>query len=137
QELVFGFILAWRNSNKCIGRLFWQSLHVVDAREVLDEQGVFQKLLEHIEYATNHGKIRPTISVFATDRVRIWNHQLIRYAVYETEEGIIGDAHSMTFTKVCESMGWKGENTPFDVLPLVTQVDERAPQLFTIPAEYI
>lgn len=137
EELVFGARVAWRNSNKCIGRLFWQSLHVVDAREVLDEQGIFQKLLEHIEYATNHGKIRPTITVFATDRVRIWNHQLIRYAGYETEEGIIGDAHSITFTKICESMGWKGERTPFDVLPLVIQVDGRAPQLFTIPAKYI
>lgn len=56
EELVFGARAAWRNSNKCIGRLFWQSLHVVDAREVLDEQSIFQKLLEHIEYATNQGK---------------------------------------------------------------------------------
>jgi nitric-oxide synthase len=137
EELAFGARVAWRNSNKCIGRLFWQSLHVVDARAVLDEQDIFQKLLEHIDYATNSGKIRPTITVFASNRVRIWNHQLIRYAGYETEAGVIGDAHSIVFTKVCESLGWKSERTPFDVLPLVIQVDERAPQLFTIPVEYI
>ena len=41
EELVFGARVAWRNSNKCIGRRFWQSLHVVDARDVLDEKGYF------------------------------------------------------------------------------------------------
>ena len=122
EELVFGARVAWRNSNKCIGRLFWQSLHVVDARDLLDEEDIFRKLLEHIDYATNSGKIRPTITVFASDRVRIWNHQLIRYAGYETELGVIGDSHSIAFTQVCETLGWKSERTAFDVLPLVIQV---------------
>ncbi len=137
EELIFGARVAWRNSNKCIGRLFWQSLHVVDARDILDEQSIFETLLAHIQYATNDGKIRPTITVFASQRVRIWNHQLIRYAGYETEEGIIGDSHSIVFTKICKSLGWQGEGTAFDVLPLIVQVDNRAPQVFTIPHEYI
>lgn len=135
EELTFGARVAWRNSNKCIGRLFWQSLYVEDARDILDEQGIFEKLLHHIRYATNDGKIRPTITVFASGRVKIWNHQLIRYAGYETEAGIVGDPHSVPFTKVCESLGWQGEGTAFDVLPLVIQVDNRKPQLFTIPRE--
>lgn len=135
EELTFGARVAWRNSNKCIGRLFWQSLHVEDAREVLDEHAIFEKLLHHIRYATNGGKIRPTITVFASDRVKIWNHQLIRYAGYETEAGIIGDSHSVPFTKVCESLGWQGARTAFDVLPLVIQVDGRKPQWFPIPSE--
>lgn len=134
EELTFGARVAWRNSNKCIGRLFWQSLHVEDAREVLDEHAIFEKLLHHIRYATNSGKIRPTITVFASDRVKIWNHQLIRYAGYETEAGIIGDSHSVPFTKVCESLGWQGARTAFDVLPLVIQVDGRKPQWFPIPS---
>ncbi|MET4561100.1 nitric-oxide synthase [Lysinibacillus parviboronicapiens] len=137
EELVFGARVAWRNSNKCIGRLFWQSLHVVDARDILDEQSIFETLLAHIQYATNDGKIRPTITVFAPERVRIWNHQLIRYAGYETQEGIVGDSHSIAFTKICKSLGWQGEGTAFDVLPLIVQVDQRTPQLFTIPPEYI
>ncbi|MFJ7951639.1 nitric oxide synthase oxygenase [Lysinibacillus sp. NPDC096418] len=137
EELTFGAQVAWRNSNKCIGRLFWQSLHVVDARDTLDEQAIFEKLLMHIQFATNNGKIRPTITVFAPGRVRIWNHQLIRYAGYETAEGIVGDPHSVSFTKICESLGWKGEGTAFDVLPLVVQVDERSPQVFSIPQESI
>ncbi|MGE7911928.1 nitric oxide synthase oxygenase [Lysinibacillus xylanilyticus] len=137
EELIFGARVAWRNSNKCIGRLFWQSLHVVDARDISNEEGIFNALLEHIKYATNGGKIRPTITVFAPGRVRIWNHQLIRYAGYETESGIIGDLHSVEFTKLCESLGWQGEGTAFDLLPLVVQMDGREPQLFTIPDEYV
>ncbi|MDD1505091.1 nitric oxide synthase oxygenase [Lysinibacillus sp. CNPSo 3705] len=137
EELIFGARVAWRNSNKCVGRLFWQSLHVVDARDISNEEDIFNALLKHIQYATNGGKIRPTITVFAPGRVRIWNHQLIRYAGYETESGIIGDLHSVEFTKVCESLGWQGKRTAFDVLPLVIQVDGREPQVFTIPDEYV
>ena len=137
EELTFGARVAWRNSNKCIGRLFWQSLHVVDSRGLLDEQAIFESLLAHIQFATNEGKIRPTITVFEPGRVRIWNHQLIRYAGYETVGGIVGDPHSVAFTKVCESLGWQGEKTAFDVLPLVVQVDERKPRVFSIPHEYV
>ncbi|MEY9973253.1 nitric-oxide synthase [Lysinibacillus sp. RC46] len=137
EELIFGARVAWRNSNKCIGRLFWQSLNVVDARDISKEEDIFNALLEHIQYATNDGKIRPTITIFAPGRVRIWNHQLIRYAGYETESGIVGDLHSVEFTKVCESLGWQGKRTAFDVLPLVVQVDGREPQVVTIPDEYV
>jgi len=31
-ELSFGARVAWRNSIRCIGRLYWKSLHVFDAR---------------------------------------------------------------------------------------------------------
>lgn len=135
EELTYGARVAWRNSNKCIGRLFWNSLHVMDFRHLQDEQEIFKALLEHIRYATNNGKIRPVISIFAQNQVRIWNHQLIRYAGYETKEGIIGDSHSLSFTKACEALGWRGKRTNFDVLPLVIQVDDRAPQVFEIPKE--
>lgn len=137
EELTFGAKVAWRNSNKCIGRLFWQSLRVVDSRGLLDEHAIFESLLAHIQYATNGGKIRPTITVFEPGRVRIWNHQLIRYAGYETAGGVVGDPQSVAFTKVCESLGWQGEKTAFDVLPLVVQVDERKPQVYSIPQEYV
>lgn len=135
EELTFAARVAWRNSNKCIGRLFWQSLQVVDARHSLNERDIYELLLEHIRVATNKGKIRPLITVFAPGRVRIWNHQLIRYAGYETEKGVIGDADSIAFTKTCEALGWQGAGTHYDVLPLVIQVDDRAPQWFSIPQE--
>ncbi|WP_044747531.1 nitric oxide synthase oxygenase [Bacillus alveayuensis] len=37
EELEHGAKMAWRNSNRCIGRLFWQSLHVFDARNLQTE----------------------------------------------------------------------------------------------------
>lgn len=137
EELEFGAKVAWRNSNKCIGRLFWQSLTVFDKRDLCKEEDIFKALLDHIEYATNGGRIRPTITIFSPKDVRVWNHQLIRYAGYETEEGVIGDSDSLAFTKVCEGLGWKGEGTNFDVLPLVIQVNNQPPKIFNIPDSYI
>ncbi|MEK4630218.1 MAG: nitric oxide synthase oxygenase [Solibacillus sp.] len=137
EELVFGTRVAWRNSNKCIGRLFWNSLHVFDRRHLQSEQEIFEALLEHIDFATNQGKIRPTISIFEQNRVRIWNHQLIRYAGYETNEGIVGDSDSIAFTKACEALGWKGARTNFDVLPLVIQIDHNEPKLFEVPKKHV
>ncbi|WP_026691094.1 nitric oxide synthase oxygenase [Alteribacter aurantiacus] len=143
EELTHGAKMAWRNSNKCIGRLFWNMLEVFDARALTSEEAVFQALCQHIEYATNGGRIRPTITIFPArlqggrDRVRIWNHQLIRYAGYETGDGVIGDSWSVAFTRECERLGWKGRGTDFDVLPLVIQVDDREPRWFEIPQELV
>jgi nitric-oxide synthase, bacterial len=142
EELAHGARMAWRNSNRCIGRLFWQSLHVFDARGAMTEEEIYDHLIHHIDFATNEGKIRPTITVFAPEhngkeQVRIWNHQLIRYAGYETDEGIIGDSSSISFTKACQSFGWQGEGTPFDVLPLVIQVNGQQPKWFDILKEVV
>jgi len=137
EELTFGARVAWRNSNKCIGRLFWQSLHVFDERTLTTEEEVFEALIRHIDYATNGGKIRPAITVFHPTHVRIWNHQLLRYAGYETEDGIVGDPHSIAFTKVCQELGWQPAGTKFDILPLVIQIDDNKPRLFEIPSEHV
>ena len=137
DELTFGAKVAWRNSNKCVGRLFWQSLHVFDERSLLTEEEIFAALLRHIDFATNGGKIRPAITIFHPARVRIWNHQLLRYAGYETDRGFVGDPHSAAFTKVCLDLGWQPAGTRFDILPLVIQVDDKQPQLFEIPAEHV
>lgn len=137
EELEFGAKVAWRNSNKCIGRLFWQSLTVFDKRDLHTEDAIFEALLAHMQFATNEGRIRPTITIFSQKDVRIWNHQLIRYAGYETEDWIIGDSDSIDLTKRCEELGWKGKRTNFDVLPLVIQVKDHPPKLFDIPEQYI
>ncbi|WP_400164379.1 nitric oxide synthase oxygenase [Brevibacillus sp. TJ4] len=142
EELEYGAKMAWRNSNRCIGRLFWESLTVFDARCIQTEAEAAEALFHHIEYATNGGKIRPSITIFAPRRegepaLRIWNHQLIRYAGYETADGVLGDPASLALTKVCERLGWKGAGTRFDVLPLVLQMGEGHPQLFEIPADRV
>ncbi|MFC7687998.1 nitric oxide synthase oxygenase [Ureibacillus sp. GCM10028918] len=137
EELTFGARVAWRNSNRCIGRLFWNSLQVFDERHLETEEEIYEALLRHIEYATNGRKIRPTITVFKPNLIRIWNYQLIRYAGYETENGIVGDPDSIDLTKLCEELGWNGERTPFDVLPLVIQIGKNKPSLYEIPKKYV
>ncbi|BFH65670.1 nitric oxide synthase oxygenase [Paenibacillus azoreducens] len=142
EELEHGAKMAWRNSNRCIGRLFWDSMVVRDQRHLEHPEDIYASLLNHIESATNGGKIIPTISVFKppgpnSEGVRIWNHQLIRYAGYETESGIIGDPASVTFTKTCLDMGWNGNRTDFDVLPLLIQSGDSDPVLFNIPDELV
>lgn len=142
DELEHGARMAWRNSNRCIGRLFWQSLDVIDRRGIETAEGVHDALCHHIEYATNGGDIRPTITIFkpavrGQRQVRIWNYQLIRYAGYETEDGIVGDPDSLELTKYCQSRGWEGDGTDFDVLPHVIQIEDREPELFDVPEEIV
>jgi len=142
EELEHGARMAWRNNNRCIGRLFWNSLTIFDERQTQTAEGVFQALLRHIVFATNGGKIRPAITVFAPQRngqdaARIWNHQLIRYAGYEKDGRVIGDSTSLEFTKACEKLGWRGEGTPYDVLPIVIQLKGEAPRFFELPEEVV
>ncbi|GAB6559129.1 nitric oxide synthase oxygenase [Bacillus mobilis] len=142
EELVHGSRMAWRNSNRCIGRLFWSKMHILDAREVNDENGVYNALIHHIKYATNDGKVKPTITIFKQyqseeNNIRIYNHQLIRYAGYKTEMGVIGDSHSTVFTDFCQELGWQGEGTNFDVLPLVFSVDGKEPVYKEIPKKEV
>ncbi|MDA1678498.1 nitric oxide synthase oxygenase [Bacillus cereus group sp. TH152-1LC] len=142
EELVHGSRMAWRNSNRCIGRLFWSKMHILDAREVNDEEGVYNALIHHIKYATNDGKVKPTITIFKQyqgeeNNIRIYNHQLIRYAGYKTEMGVIGDSHSTAFTDFCQELGWQGEGTSFDVLPLVFSVDGKEPVYKEIPKKEV
>ncbi|WP_408011564.1 nitric oxide synthase oxygenase [Pseudalkalibacillus sp. A8] len=141
EELEYGARVAWRNSNRCIGRLFWESLKVIDERNLETEEEIRDALFRHIDYATNEGKIRSTITIFKPvmngeyhHHVRIWNHQLVRYAGYETEHGLLGDPASIAFTKKCIELGWRGKGTHFDVLPLVIQIQNREPKWFKIPA---
>lgn len=68
EELAHGAKMAWRNSNRCIGRLFWNSLNVIDRRDVRTKEEVRDALFHHIETATNNGKIRPTITIFLRKR---------------------------------------------------------------------
>ena len=44
-ELEHGARLAWRNSNRCIGRLYWKSLVLNDKRNVANTNEVFDALV--------------------------------------------------------------------------------------------
>lgn len=142
EELEQGAKLAWRNSNRCIGRLFWESLQVRDARAAATTEEMADALLRHIEEATNGGRVLPMITVFRAVRPgeagpRVWNHQLIRYAGYRTEDGILGDPITADLTAWCMKLGWKGNGTRFDVLPLVLQMGEEPPRAYEVPPSIV
>jgi nitric-oxide synthase len=142
EELEHGCKMAWRNSNRCIGRLFWDKLRIVDARHADTVGMAADAVMAHIRAASNGGKIIPMITILPPDGpngapVRIWNHQLIRYAGYETTEGIVGDPASVELTKKAISLGWQGEGTPYDVLPLIIQAQGQAPEWYPVPKEDI
>ncbi|WP_082772275.1 nitric oxide synthase oxygenase [Actinoplanes sp. TFC3] len=143
DELTFGARVAWRNSSRCIGRLYWNSLRVLDRRDATTPQAVHAHLCEHLRQATNTGRIRPTISVFAPDTPRragprMWNDQLIRYAGYPREDGrVTGDPGYAGFTDVVRRLGWQAPGGPFDVLPLVIDTPDDKPQLFDVPRELV
>ncbi|KAK2169168.1 hypothetical protein LSH36_12g26014 [Paralvinella palmiformis] len=141
DELCFGSKLAWRNAARCIGRIQWRNLRVIDARDARTPSDMFEYLKEHISYATNGGNIRSCITVFpqrTEERLdyRVWNTELINYAGYRQPDGtILGDPMNLKLTEVCEQLGWRGRRTPHDVLPLVVQARGNPPEFFEIPKE--
>ncbi|MEK9521789.1 nitric oxide synthase oxygenase [Streptomyces venezuelae] len=126
-ELAFGARVAWRNAARCIGRLYWRSLVVRDLRHLTSADDIAAASFEHLRLAGNGGRIRPVITVFAPDRPdcpgpRIVNDQLVRYAGHRTPEGDrVGDPRSEALTARARDLGWKRDEEPFQVLPLMVQ----------------
>lgn len=143
EEITYGAKLAWRNSVRCIGRIFWKTLIVRDLRHLSTAAEIFAAIIEHIELATNGGNIKSMISIFPPNQpgkpgIRIWNPLLIRYAGYQQADGrIIGDPAQIELTKICQTLGWKGEVSNFDILPLIIQIPGEKPQLFNIPKKIV
>src|SRR5215469_12008840 len=57
-ELEFGARIAWRNSSRCIGRLYWRSLRVRDRRHLSSAASLARESAAHLLEATNGGRIR-------------------------------------------------------------------------------
>jgi nitric-oxide synthase, bacterial len=144
-ELTFGARVAWRNSAKCIGRLYWHSLRVRDRREVTAASDIAAESVMHLREATNGGKIRPVITVFAPDAPgrpgpRILNSELVRYAGHRTADGaIVGDPATAGVTRLARDLGWSGGQPPgrFDVLPLIVAEAGSLPTLHELPADAV
>ncbi|MDJ0463719.1 nitric oxide synthase oxygenase [Streptomyces sp. H27-C3] len=143
-ELVFGARVAWRNSNRCIGRLYWRSLRVRDRRDLGEAPDIARESADHLREAGNGGRIRPLITVFAPDTPgrrapRIWNEQLVRYAGYATADGrVVGDPRNAGITALALRLGWPGgPGTPFDVLPLIVQDGEGTPHWYVLPDDAV
>lgn len=144
DELTYGAKLAWRNSTRCIGRLQWHNLEVNDMRHLSSAEDIFEACVEHLRLATNKGRIRSTITVFAPQvpgqqGIRIWNPQLIRYAGYrQPDRTILGDPAQVQLTDYLSHLGWqRKEKTAFDILPLIIQMPGQAPRFFELPSDAI
>lgn len=143
EELAFGARVAWRNSSRCIGRLYWKSLRVLDRRDAKTPEEIHRHLCEHLLQATNQGRIRPVISIFAPVTPRhqapvVWNSQLIRYAGYRQPNGaVVGDPAHTGFTDMVRRLGWRSPGSPYDILPLVIETPEDKPRLFDVPRDLV
>ncbi|WP_254878911.1 nitric oxide synthase oxygenase [Streptomyces sp. NA04227] len=141
EELTFGARVAWRNASRCIGRLYWNSLRVLDRRKAQAPTQIYEHLVDHLRQATNAGRIRPVISVFAPDTParrgpRLWNDQLIRYAGYRNDDGtVLGDPAYVRFTEQVRLLGWQAPQGPHDILPVVIDTPDDKLQLFDLPRD--
>ncbi|WP_433827086.1 nitric oxide synthase oxygenase [Actinoplanes sp. CA-015351] len=142
DELAHGARMAWRNSSRCIGRLYWRSLMVLDRRRARTADEIYSLLVQHLQSA-GEAAIRPVISIFAPAQpgqpfARVWNEQLIRYAGYRTEAGkTVGDARQQGLTDVVRGFGWQGKGEAFDVLPLVIETPSEGLRLYELPERAI
>ncbi|MEM9991592.1 MAG: nitric oxide synthase oxygenase [Bacteroidota bacterium] len=144
DELSYGSKLAWRNSNRCIGRLFWRTLKVLDCRSVKEEAGFLESLHQHLKIADHNTSIRNTITIFSPltpdndiPVFSIRNYTLLMYAGHEVEGKIVGDPARAAFTKHCKSLGWKGAGTAFDLLPVVYSVNGGPDQFYELPKDLV
>jgi nitric-oxide synthase, bacterial len=144
-ELAYGARVAWRNSARCIGRLYWRSLRVRDCREVTAAPDIAAEAVTHLREATNGGKIRPMITVFAPDMPdrrgpRILSSQLVRYAGYDlVGGGVVGDPANAALTRLARDLGWPGGQPAgrFDVLPLLVQEPGAPVTMHEIPPDAV
>jgi nitric-oxide synthase len=144
-EVAFGARVAWRNSARCTGRLYWHGLHVRDRRAVRTPAAVADECAAHLRECTRGGRIRSTITVFAPDRPghpgpRIVNDQLVRYAGHRTSTGAIrGDRGQVEFTDYALALGWPSPDPPgrFDLLPLLITSDGVGPEVHELPRDVV
>jgi nitric-oxide synthase len=140
-ELTFGARVAWRNSVRCVGRVRWPTLVVRDARRARTTRQVCAELTRHLSFATNGGRIRSAITIFAPDdelgpRVRIWNEQLVRYAGWRSsDEFVLGDPRNAGFTDLAVRMGWRPprDRSAWDLLPWIIETAGEEPRHLNVP----
>lgn len=141
DELAFGARVAWRNNARCIGRLFWKALDVVDCRAVVAPDDMAAQIVEHLRAAQGQGRIRSMISVFAPVAGRdtpayVENAQVVQFAGYAQDDGgVLGDPLNLEFTRIALALGWKpkGGPGPFDVLPLIIRDRDGRRLVYDLP----
>lgn len=143
EELRIGAQLAWRNQARCIGRASSNSLELIDARDAKTPADIAEACFQHLLHSTNNGHVKSMITIFdppvpGARGAQIMNPQLIRYAAYRQKDGtILGDPAHLELTDYAHKLGWQGEKTAFDVLPLIIHAPGFTPQWFEIPRDIV
>ena len=143
-ELAFGARVALRDSGWCPADVPWRGLLVRDLREIRDSVEVSTQCVQHLRAATNGGRVRPMVSVFAPDTPwrpgpRIRNDQLVRYAGYVESGRALGDRRYLEFTTAVCRLGWRppAGRSAFDKLPLVVQTAHEGVSLHPLPRDVV
>lgn len=141
EELGYAARLAWRNSTRCVGRLYWEGLALRDFRHATTGEAMLDAIMGHIEIATNGGALRPVITVFPARDAngvgpRVWSPQLFRYAGYGSPDGtVLGDPANVELTDVAQRLGWLPPEPrgAFDLLPIIVRAVGERPVWREIP----
>jgi len=140
EELLIGARLAWRNHARCVGRMHWRSLKLLDFRDRTTAGSIAEACWEHVRESTNGGRIESVISVFpprspSGESIHISNPHLLRYAGYRLPDGgVLGDPATADLTESAQRLGWRGAGTPFDLLPLVLTTPGEGTKWYDVPA---
>ena len=131
EEVRWAARVAWRNADRCVGRLYWNSLRVRDRRHVSELGAVAAETIEHARESFHGGQIRPTMTVFAaaapgTTGPQIVNEQLIRYA---------GDPRYAALRDLAGELGWRWDGDPWAAIPLVLRCDRAGPLIRPVPLD--
>jgi nitric-oxide synthase, bacterial len=145
EELAFGARIAWRNQGRCIGRIFWESLEVVDCRHLTEPAAIMGRMADHMRETLGDGRIRSMISVFAPVQPNALpayfeSAQITQYAGYVQKDGsVVGDRQNVEPTRIAISLGFKppGDISPFDMLPVLIRDRHDRRILFDLPKDCI
>jgi nitric-oxide synthase len=145
EEIAFGARMAWRHSSRCIGRLHWKSLDVVDCRNVNEPEGIAASVVQHLESAFNGGEIRSVITIFAPVKADVLpayieSRQAIQYAGWvKPGSPVVGDPLNIDVTRVVEGLGWAptSEDSGFQVLPLLIRDANQRRSIHVIPRKVV
>lgn len=142
DELAFGARVAWRNSSACIGRIFWKSLEVLDARHVSDPDEMAGHIFQQMRFARSGPRVKSTICIFppmrrSTPATYVESAQLVQFAGYISEGRVVGDPQNVELTRVAESLGWTPPEprSHFDVLPLLIRRSEGGRLIYDLPPD--
>jgi nitric-oxide synthase, bacterial len=145
EELAFGARIAWRNHGRCIGRIYWESLEVVDCRRLTEPDAIMDRMVNHMRETLGDGRIRSMISVFSPIEPNFVppyfeSGQMSQYAGYARTDGsVIGDRQNVEMTRIAMSLGFRPPDQigHFDLLPVLMRDSRDRRILLDLPKDCI